>query len=148
MRYWFPSYPSKIFTVCSPTERSSWVLRAEPWKWKYANIWITEMKKSDMILISWPGLQARHPEQSVPLLWYLPCYHSSLLLDWLCTSTISTFSHFRSTVLCSEVSRRFKTLFLPLHYCSLSSQQKYSFTFGVWITQLKRSVSINMTWIV
>ena len=151
MRYWFPSYPSKIFTVCSPTERSSWVLRAEPWKWKYANIYSSLNNRSEKVIWSWfPDQVFRHVILNSRFLFY-DIFHvitlPSLLADYVLPVYLLFSTFVRLFWVRRPVVRRFKKLFLPLHYCSLSSQQKHSFTFiGVWTTHLKRSVSINMTW--
>ena len=149
MRCWFPSYSSEIFTVCSPTERSSWVLRAEPWKWKYANIYSSLNNRSEKwydldFLTRSSGTSSWTVGSSSMISSMLSLFPPSWLTMYF---WYIYFFHFCSTVLCSEVFRRFQTLFLLLHYCSLSSQQKHSITFGVWTTHLKRSVSIDMTWI-
>ena len=96
MRCWFPSYPSDLFTVCSPTERSSWVLRAEPWKWKYANIYSSLNIRSEKVIWSWfPDQVFRHVILNSRFLFYnifhvitLPCLLTDyVLLVYLLFST-------------------------------------------------------------
>ena len=87
MRYWFPSYLSEILTVCSPTERSSWVLRAEPWKWKYANIYSSLNNRSEKVIWSWFSDQVfRHVILNSRFLFY-DIFHvitlPSLLADYV-----------------------------------------------------------------
>ena len=84
---WFPSYSSEIFTVCSPTERSSWVLRAEPWKWKYANIYSSLNIRSEKVIWSWfPDQVFRHVILNSRFLFY-NIFHvitlPSLLTDYV-----------------------------------------------------------------
>ena len=145
---WFPSYSSEIFTVCSPTERSSWVLRAEPWKWKYANIYSSLNIRSEKVIWSWfPDQVFRHVILNSRFLFY-DIFHvivitlPSLLADYvlLVYLLFSTFVRLFFVWRSSADSKHSFCCSIIVHLVPNKTLSSHL------VFEQQRSVSIDLTW--